>query len=284
MKMKRVAVDASSNGEARTKSRLQSLMQDYQELQKEVESSRSKLKNIKQRKGTLQAEVRFLRRRYKYLVNSKSMSQERGKELMQGKDPRKRFAKVENFNRKEAALRALPPVFKPSNNIKVYTGNEISLQSKISSFVTNRKGKHQGGKNVTRFYPTPSNLNPEGRSYKGKEVVSHEIPITMIDLNKQEPTYNGIGLAAMHTPASVLDLTLNEATFSSKQTTDKSRAPIFDLNQELVEEEEFQDNSEMARQDMLSDLHLSLCRNAGDSSSRVVKRKISWQDPVALRV
>lgn len=51
-----------------------------------------------------------------------------------------------------------------------------------------------------------------------------------------------------------------------------------------VEEEEYQDNCETVRQDKLSDLKLSLCRNVGDSSNRVVKRKISWQDPVALRV
>lgn len=33
-----------------------------------------------------------------------------------------------------------------------------------------------------------------------------------------------------------------------------------------------------------NDLKLSVCRNAGEGSSRMGKRKISWQDPVALRV
>lgn len=33
-----------------------------------------------------------------------------------------------------------------------------------------------------------------------------------------------------------------------------------------------------------TDMKLSLCRNAGEGSSRIGKRKISWQDPVALRV
>lgn len=33
-----------------------------------------------------------------------------------------------------------------------------------------------------------------------------------------------------------------------------------------------------------NDLKLSICRNAGEGSSRAGKRKISWQDPVALRV
>ncbi|KAK1403622.1 Ribosomal RNA small methyltransferase [Heracleum sosnowskyi] len=284
MKMKRLA---SSNGDAKTKSRLQSLIQDYQELQKEVESSRHKLENVKQRKVTLRAEVRFLRRRYKYLIDRKSMSQEQGKELVQHhnvEDQRKKIVKVQIPNKKEAALRTFPLVYKPNHKTQLHTGNEIFLQNKVPSFDLNHKGKYHGVKNATRFYPTVSNLNPKERSYKGKEVVSRQTPITMIDLNKQEYTYNGNGLAAMHTPASVLDLTRNEATFNSKHPTVKSKAPIFDLNQRLVEEEDYQDNCEMVKQDKLSDLHLSLCRNAGDSSSRVVKRKISWQDPVALRV
>ncbi|WOH05146.1 hypothetical protein DCAR_0624560 [Daucus carota subsp. sativus] len=70
----------------------------------------------------------------------------------------------------------------------------------------------------------------------------------------------------------------------AKQPTDQTLAPIFDLNQRLVAEEEYQDSCEMARQDKLSELKLSLCRNVGHGSNRAVKRKISWQDPVALRV
>lgn len=32
------------------------------------------------------------------------------------------------------------------------------------------------------------------------------------------------------------------------------------------------------------DIKLSVCRNVGDGSNRTGKRKISWQDQVALRV
>lgn len=230
MKMKRVAFDSSSNEDAKNKSRLESLMQDYQELHKEVESSRSKLENMEKRKATLRAEVRFLRRRYKYLINSKSMTQERGKELVQQhnvEDLRKKIVNFQIPNMKEAALRAFPQVFRPNHKIKEYTRNEISLQNKIPRFDPNHKGKHHSGKNATRFYPTVSNLNPKGRSYKGKEVVSRQTPVTMIDLNKHENTYNGNSLAAVHTPASVLDLIRVEATLSSQQATDKSRAPFF---------------------------------------------------------
>lgn len=163
------------------------------------------------------------------------MAQERGKESVQQhnvEDQGKKIVKVQTPNKKEAALRAFPPAFRPNNKVKVYSGNEISLQNKYVSSDPNYKGKHRG-KNATRFYPTTSNLNPKGRSYKGKEVAPQN-SIKLIDLNKQENTYNGINLAAMHTPSSILDLTRNEATYGSKQATDGIRAPIFDLNQRLV--------------------------------------------------
>ena len=42
---------------------------------------------------------------------------------------------------------------------------------------------------------------------------------------------------------------------------------------------------EEQRKEQHNDLKLSMCRNVGDgSTSRSGKRKISWQDPVALRV
>lgn len=63
------------------------------------------------------------------------------------------------------------------------------------------------------------------------------------------------------------------------------------------EDEDFQTNDEVVKyeesrrslmrhpnDEVQNDLMLSICRNAGEGSSRVGKRKISWQDPVALRV
>ncbi|CAH8358723.1 unnamed protein product [Eruca vesicaria subsp. sativa] len=44
-----------------------SLMQDYQELHMDTESMRKKLQTLRERKATIMAEVRFLRRRYKHL-------------------------------------------------------------------------------------------------------------------------------------------------------------------------------------------------------------------------
>lgn len=54
---------------------------------------------------------------------------------------------------------------------------------------------------------------------------------------------------------------------------------------QMEEEEEVQEIVEDQRKDLQNDLKLSLCRNVGDgSTNRSGKRKISWQDPVALRV
>lgn len=177
---------------------------------------------------------RFLRRRYMQLIESKSMTQKRGKELVQQhnvEDQRKIIVKVKNANKKEAALRGVPPVFKPNSKIRVYSENDVSLQNTTPRNDPNHKGKHYSGKNATCSNPTASKLNLKGRLYKGKEVAPHPSAIAMIDLNKQEKAYNESGLAAtVHTPASVLDLTENDA----RQPTYQGRAPIFDLNQRLV--------------------------------------------------
>lgn len=52
-----------------------------------------------------------------------------------------------------------------------------------------------------------------------------------------------------------------------------------------MEEDEVQEGLEDQRKEQQNDLMLSICRNVGDgSTNRSGKRKISWQDPVALRV
>ncbi|XP_026412371.1 uncharacterized protein LOC113308103 [Papaver somniferum] len=77
-KMKGVSVESSSSPfsydeESRNMfNKHQSLIQDFNELQKETDAMKKKLHKDKQRKLTLLAEVRFLRRRYKFLMRSQS--------------------------------------------------------------------------------------------------------------------------------------------------------------------------------------------------------------------
>lgn len=77
-KMKGVSFESSSSPfsydeESRNRfNKHQSLIQDFNELQKETDAMKKKLHKDKQRKLTLLAEVRFLRRRYKFLMRSQS--------------------------------------------------------------------------------------------------------------------------------------------------------------------------------------------------------------------
>nr|AFK46912.1 unknown [Lotus japonicus] len=84
---------------------------------------------------------------------------------------------------------------------------------------------------------------------------------------------------------------------SMKEPAKKSITPFFDLNQIAREEEELLVTEPVrieepkritqrdASEEQLNDIMLSVCRNDGSGSSRTsVKRKISWQDQVALRV
>ncbi|KAI3997913.1 hypothetical protein MKX01_036815 [Papaver californicum] len=77
-KMKGVPIESSSSPfsydeESRNRfNKHQSLIQDFNELEKETDAMKKKLHKDKQRKLTLLAEVRFLRRRYKFLMRSQS--------------------------------------------------------------------------------------------------------------------------------------------------------------------------------------------------------------------
>ncbi|KAJ0772758.1 hypothetical protein HanOQP8_Chr03g0091101 [Helianthus annuus] len=74
-KMKRVAFDLNHQYDSdRARFKHQTLVQDFIELQQETEAARNNLLALKQQKLTLQAEVRFLRQRHKFLLQNKSMT------------------------------------------------------------------------------------------------------------------------------------------------------------------------------------------------------------------
>lgn len=57
--------------------------------------------------------------------------------------------------------------------------------------------------------------------------------------------------------------------------------------QENFEQVQFEESRRIIRNpndDQHNDLKLLICRNVGEGTSQVGKRKLSWQDPVALRV
>ncbi|CAG7892323.1 unnamed protein product [Brassica rapa] len=56
-----------------------SLFQDYQELHMDTEAMRKRLQTMQERKATLMAEVRFLRRRYRHLRQDQPVKKVRGR-------------------------------------------------------------------------------------------------------------------------------------------------------------------------------------------------------------
>lgn len=55
-------------------------------------------------------------------------------------------------------------------------------------------------------------------------------------------------------------------------------------NQSMWIEEQKKSTQRVVNEEQHNDIKLSVCRNIGEGSSRAGKRKISWQDQVALRV
>ncbi|XP_041999006.1 uncharacterized protein LOC121748605 isoform X2 [Salvia splendens] len=232
--------------DVRAKHKYQTLFQDYHDLQKEVDIMRSRLEAGKQSKMALAAEVRFLRKRFSYLVNMKTKNSPPKEKLGQSPNLQKQTKQTERLRRKEATLPILPSI-------------------------------------------------PEVRPKK-KQYVSKKIAAPFHDLNKKGRM--NANDTAPSNAATAFDL--NQVSSSSVgESSLPSRAPIFDLNEISMgdEDEDFQTNDEVVKyeesrrslmrhpnDEVQNDLMLSICRNAGEGSSRVGKRKISWQDPVALRV
>ncbi|KAJ8767745.1 hypothetical protein K2173_020685 [Erythroxylum novogranatense] len=227
------------NGDARTRFKHQSLMQDFEELYKETEAKKFKLQMTREKKLTLLDEVRFLRRRYKYL----SENQDPNPPVKRNSGQPRQLVTGSKSSRREAALRKSVP----------------QLDSK-------RKQKFR---NEPASIPE---LKQKQKTHSRKETASR-ISSAIPDLNQKERIYAG------------------------KEAACRTSAPIFDLNEISMEEEELQascgmiriDESEMismrsGNDEQLNDMKLAACRNLGNGSSHAGKRRISWMDPVALRV
>ncbi|GMI89294.1 INO80-BINDING PROTEIN 2B [Hibiscus trionum] len=238
----------------RARFRHQSLMQDFEDLHKETEAMRKRLQMMKERKLTLLAEVRFLKRRHKFLMQNRSLNTVPGRNFVQPQN---------------AVVRS-----KSNVKEKKSTGKEHSLRRLATGFDLNRKGKTYNEKETTYIHHSQMfDLNQrKHKKISGKEVV---LPSSSL----------------------ILDLNQKERLYSGKEATTRTMTPVFDLNQISREEEELQamDNSmrieefkkssiRIASDEQHHDIKISACRNTGNGPSRVRKRKISWQDQVALRV
>ncbi|WOL19668.1 hypothetical protein Cni_G28470 [Canna indica] len=201
-KARKVSMESSpsaagyAHGEdARARLRYQYLLQDYEELLKETEAKKRKLQESKQKKPKLLGEVKFLRRRFKSLLQN----------------------------------------------------------------------------------PSQTNL------YRLKKQI-HKTPV---------PSAAIVQPAKLHAPNGVLVKGKNQIVApAAKPRT----SMLLDLNQISLpsgEEMESEMQMEPPRADTLkrcsinggqNEQKLTICRDVGNNSNRVGKRKIRWQDPVALKV
>ncbi|XP_022731250.1 uncharacterized protein LOC111285871 isoform X2 [Durio zibethinus] len=210
---------------------------------------------MKEQKLTLLAEVRFLKRRHKFLMQNQSSNTPASRNFVQPQN---------------MVIRS-----KSSMKEKKSTRKEHTLRRLATGFDLNQKGKAYGEKETTFTHPS-----------------------LMFDLNqKQQKIFSVKEEAALRSSLPVLDLNQRERLYSGKEATARSVTPIFDLNQISREEEELQANDNSARieefkkssikigsDEQHNDIKISACRNTGNGPNRVGKRKISWQDQVALRV
>ncbi|KAL3629564.1 hypothetical protein CASFOL_026786 [Castilleja foliolosa] len=239
--------------DAKTRLKHTALMQDFLELQKEVDVIRSNLDAGKQRKLMLAAEVRFLRKKYEYFVKTKTSNlSQKGEKFAQPTNLPKQTKHSKGLNKKPAVHHKLPPIPETKPKKKNYIGKErVSLIGQQSLTP------------VTDFDPK-RNIIP------------------VIDLNQKEIVHaNDV---ALRNKALTFDLNHdnNNNLHSGNEVFMRRRAPIFDLNEISTGDEDFQ--FEALKFEEQNDLMLAVCRNTGEGPSHVGKRKISWQDPVALRV
>ncbi|XP_073155253.1 uncharacterized protein [Henckelia pumila] len=275
--------------DAKSRFRHQALIQDYQELRREAIVMRSKLEAAKQRKMMLAGEVRFLRGRYELLMKTKAMNSSLETKHVQSPNPHKRTKIV-----KEATVHRLPPITEQKPKKKHNFRKEAALRG--ASTVIDRHNHdilHLGNEAGQALSNTVSGMNHKRRKNSGKDVLSQNTS-TILDRNLKARIH-GTNEAALRNSSTTFDLNL-DSSLSGKEPSLPSRAPIFDLNEISTGDEEFQFNADAAmfeeakkslvrgNDEQQTDLKLSICRNAGESSSHVGKRKISWKDPVALRV
>lgn len=198
---------AAAGEDAKMRFKLQSLAQDYQELIKDTAAKRRRVQIAKQRALTLTAEVKFLRRRYKFLVKN------------------------------------TPPV-----PYKVKTHSQ-----KTHNAPKHKKGKSLAAYNaIHRSQELGLQLSKRDGSYRKKEAALPSTSAAPLDLNQ-------VSLPDGEADSQIGWGTLTMPMESSSQCLPEGEIPG-------------------------TDVKISACRDARGGSSRAGKRKVSWQDQVALKV
>ncbi|XP_047948661.1 uncharacterized protein LOC125194467 isoform X2 [Salvia hispanica] len=282
-KSKGAVLDPYGIGGAKARLKFQALMQDYHELEKEADVMRSKLDMVKERKLMLAAEVR-----HRYLVKTKDANSLQEQSLVQAPNLLKRakITKQQLLIGKEASQHRLSLAPEPISKKKLVA---LPDTFPISDQPRKKKSYSRKGHGIP---PPVFDLDHKGVMHIRKEANI----VAALDRNSKERIF-GANDAMFRNSNSAATFDLNLETIpSEREVSLPTRAPIFDLNEISTGEEDFQgseankfDDTRKSlmrgmNEEQQNDLKLSICRNAGEGSSRAGKRKISWQDPVALRV
>ncbi|KAL6523423.1 hypothetical protein OROGR_017026 [Orobanche gracilis] len=269
----------------------ETLMQDYEELRRETDAMRSKLEAAQHRKSILAAEVRFLRKRYNNLAEANN-------NMILPQDQNycdQASNSLKQTKTREDQILALVPERKKKMK-KQHVVEQVG-----PSLITDQTNKRTPCREqaAKRSSTVVLNLNHKEKKRVPKEEITAPNTTTMLQKKGKERMICAND-AALRSSTAGFDLN-QDCGLSAKETSLRSRAPTFDLNEILTEDEDFQMNVETVmleeakrsftrgiivneEHQAQNDLKLAVCRNSGEGSSRVGKRKISWQDPVALRV
>ncbi|KAI7730381.1 hypothetical protein M8C21_027403 [Ambrosia artemisiifolia] len=235
--MKRVAFDSHQYVDDRARFKHQTLVQDFMELQQETQAARNNLLALKQKKLTLQAEVRFLRRRHKFLSQNKS-----------------------------ATLQ-----------------EQIFMSTQPARFIKSKKDEVHIGKQKTLH-----NLPPVGKKKTTQSILSPEFDTILVKqqslqraIANRRVRINGPKRPPLH------DLRQKDISGSQEHLgQSQTQKPVIDLNQISREGGGLKDHHqpfESPTHGLFKNVGGGSGLESGSGSSGVLgKRKISWQDPVAI--
>ncbi|CAI9098803.1 OLC1v1035511C2 [Oldenlandia corymbosa var. corymbosa] len=228
-KMKKVAVLEAPQlpvyEDAKTRMKHQALLQDYQDLQKEVNDIKNKLDSAKDRKLRLLAEVRFLRRRHKHLIEMKSLGYSQVAPPNVGRKGSE-SSKSRNSKRKDAFKLPPRPEAKPKG--KLYFVKEAALRNTAPVLDLNRRQSLdvENGASLRSISLVPET---NGRRWSNLNELAVQNTDTVMNLNSQQRQAGNDTAFANKTP--IFDLN-KDTSFSGKEVTlTSNRAPIFDLNE-----------------------------------------------------
>ncbi|PPD78095.1 hypothetical protein GOBAR_DD24981 [Gossypium barbadense] len=168
----------------------------------------------------------------------------------------------------------------PAEQSFAHSQNKV-IRSKLNTEEKKSTGKeHTLGRLATGF-----DLN---QKVKTKETtLAHPSP--MFDLNqKQQKVFSEKEEVTLRTSLPALDSYQKERPYSEKEATARSMAPTEEeevqaSNNSMGVEELKRSSLRIGSDEQHNDIKLSACWNTGNGPNRVGKRKITWQDQVALK-